>query len=62
MKAWRFVILFSLIPGGRACSKRLGISGRSARRAQGVEGFPKQVGNWQQTGGDDNLIMRRWRY
>jgi len=60
MKIWRFSILFILILAGGLAVNAWEYLGEAPVDRQELKGFPKQVGGWQQTGGDkkfDNETM-----
>jgi EpsI family protein len=60
MKVWRFAILFSLILAGGLAVNAWEYLGEARVERKELRGFPKQVGDWEQTGGDkqfDNDTM-----
>ena len=60
MKAWRFAIMFSLILTGGLAVNAWEYLGEARVERKELRGFPKQLGAWQQTGGDrqfDNETM-----
>ncbi len=60
MKIWRFAILFILILAGGLAVNAWGYLGEARVERKELKGFPKQVGAWEQTGGDrqfDNETM-----
>jgi len=60
MKIWRFAILFSLILAGGLAVNAWEYLGEARVERKELKDFPKQVGNWTQTGGDkqfDNETM-----
>jgi EpsI family protein len=60
MKIWRFAILFFMILVGGLAVNAWEYLGETRVERQELRGFPKQVGAWQQTGGDkqfDNQTM-----
>lgn len=52
MKIWRFTILFVLILAGGLAVNAWEYLGEAHVDRTELKSFPKQVGNWQQTGGD----------
>ncbi len=52
MKAWRFAILFILILAGGLAVNAWEYLGEAHVERKELKGFPKQVGAWEQTGGD----------
>ncbi len=60
MKVWRFAILFSLILAGGLVVNAWEYLGEARVERKELKAFPKQVGAWEQTGGDrqfDNETM-----
>jgi len=60
MKIWRITILFFLILGGGLAVNGWHYLGEAQVERKELRGFPKQVGSWEQTGGDrqfDNETM-----
>jgi EpsI family protein len=60
MKVWRFAILFSLILAGGLAVNAWEYLGEARVERKELRAFPKQVGSWEQTGGDkqfDNETM-----
>lgn len=60
MKIWRFAILFILILAGGVAVNAWEYLGEARVERKELKDFPKQVGAWEQTGGDkqfDNATM-----
>jgi len=60
MKIWRFAVLFVLVLAGGLAVNAWEYLGEARVERKELRGFPKQVGAWEQTGGDkqfDNQTM-----
>jgi EpsI family protein len=55
MKSMRFVILLVLLLAGGAVVNGWNFLGEARVERRELRGFPKQVGSWEQTGGDQQL-------
>jgi EpsI family protein len=55
MKSWRFAFLFLLLLSGGLVVNAWGYLGEAPVERKELRSFPKQVGAWQQTGGDEQL-------
>ncbi len=55
MSSWRFVILFVLLLLGGAVVNAWEYLGEASVERQALRGFPKQLGAWEQTGGDEQF-------
>jgi EpsI family protein len=55
MKSMRFVILLVLLLAGGAVVNGWNFLGETRVERKELRGFPKQVGSWEQTGGDQQL-------
>ena len=55
MKAWRFAILFLLILAGGFVVNAWEYLGEARVERKQLRDFPKQIGIWQQTGGDEQF-------
>lgn len=55
MKSMRFVILLVLLLAGGAVVNGWNFLGEARVERKELRGFPKQVGSWEQTGGDQQL-------
>ena len=55
MKSWRFAFLFLLLLSGGLVVNAWEYLGEARVERKELRGFPKQVGPWQQTGGDEQL-------
>lgn len=55
MKNWRFMILFSLLLTGGIVVNAWEYLGEAHVERKQLRGFPKQVGTWEQTGGDEQF-------
>lgn len=52
MKRWRFAILFVLLVGGGLVVNTWEYLGEARVARRELKGFPKQIGTWEQSGGD----------
>jgi EpsI family protein len=55
MKTWRFAILFVLLLAGGVVINAWEYLGEARVERRELKEFPKQIGNWQQTGGDEQF-------
>lgn len=55
MKSWRFAILFVLLLGGGVVINAWEYLGEARVVRRELREFPKQIGVWQQTGGDEQF-------
>lgn len=55
MKSWRFAILFVLLLAGGAVINAWEYLGEARVERRELKEFPKQIGAWQQTGGDEQF-------
>ena len=55
MKRWRFAILFVLLLAGALVVNAWEYLGEARVERKELRGFPRQVGTWQQTGGDEQF-------
>lgn len=55
MKSWRFTILFVLLLAGGLVVNAWDYLGEAHVQRKTLKDFPKQIGRWQQTGGDEQF-------
>ena len=55
MKGWRFAILFVLLIAGGAVVNAWNLLGDAPIDRKELRGFPKAIGKWEQTGGDEKF-------
>jgi EpsI family protein len=55
MKSWRFAILFFVLLSGGFIVNAWEYLGEVKVERKELKGFPKQIGAWEQTGGDERL-------
>lgn len=55
MKSWRFAVLFLLLVTGGVVVNAWNYLGEAAVKRKELRDFPKQIGSWQQTGGDEQF-------
>jgi EpsI family protein len=55
MKRWRFAILFVLLVSGGLVVNAWEYLGEARVERKGLKGFPKQIGTWEQSGGDEQF-------
>jgi EpsI family protein len=55
MKNWRFAVLFILLLVGGVIANAWQYLGEARVERKQLRSFPKQIGTWEQTGGDDQL-------
>jgi len=55
MKKWRFAILFVLLLGGGLVVNAWEYLGEARVERRELKGFPKQLGTWEQSGGDGHF-------
>lgn len=55
MKAWRFTILFTVLVAGGFAVNAWEYLGETRVERRQLRDFPKQIGAWQQTGGDEQF-------
>lgn len=55
MKSWRFAILFVLLLAGGVVVNAWEYLGETRVERVELENFPKQIGTWQQSGGDEQF-------
>lgn len=55
MKAWRFAILLALLVGGGLVVNAWEYLGEVRVQRKELQEFPRQMGGWQQTGGDEKF-------
>jgi EpsI family protein len=55
MKNWRFAVLFTLLLAGGAIANAWQYLGEAKVERKQLKSFPSQIGQWEQTGGDQKL-------
>lgn len=55
MKSWRFAILFVLLLAGGFVVNAWEYLGEARVERRNLQGFPKQMGTWKQSGGDEQF-------
>ncbi|MDQ1729683.1 MAG: hypothetical protein QOD33_1808 [Pyrinomonadaceae bacterium] len=55
MKTWRFALLFVLLLGGGLAVNAWEYLGETRVARRQLQEFPKQIGSWEQTGGDQQF-------
>lgn len=55
MKAWRFAILFAVLLAGGLAVNAWEYLGEARVERKQLKDFPKQIGAWEQTGGDEQF-------
>lgn len=55
MKRWRFAILFVLLVGGGFVVNAWEYLGEARVERRELKGFPKEIGTWKQSGGDEQF-------
>lgn len=55
MKNWRFAVLFILLLAGGVIANAWQYLGEAHVERKQLRGFPKQIGKWEQTGGDEQF-------
>lgn len=55
MKNWRFAVLFILLLTGGVIANAWQYLGEAHVERKQLRGFPKQIGKWEQTGGDEQF-------
>jgi EpsI family protein len=55
MKTWRFTLLFVLLLGGGLAVNAWEYLGETRVARRQLQEFPKQIGSWEQTGGDQQF-------
>jgi EpsI family protein len=55
MKRWRFAIFFVLLVGGGFVVNAWEYLGEARVERKELKGFPKQIGTWEQSGGDEQF-------
>ena len=55
MKAWRFAILFAVLLAGGLAVNAWEYLGEARVERKQLKDFPKQIGPWEQTGGDEQF-------
>jgi EpsI family protein len=55
MKSWRFSLLFAVLIGGGFVVNAWEYLGEARVERSALKGFPKQIGTWEQTGGDEQF-------
>lgn len=55
MKSWRFAILFVVLLGGGFVVNAWEYLGEARVEREELKGFPKKIGTWEQSGGDEQF-------
>jgi EpsI family protein len=55
MKSWRFAILFTVLLAGGLVVNAWEYLGEAPVERRELKGFPKQIGTWEQAGGDEQF-------